>query len=138
MTGPQDVTDTGTEIVHTVHTVHTATSTADEAGSPRTPAGEQLVEVSFKGNRREFFRWTDGDAPALKTPVIVEVERGEDFGVIHATSELALQRKAGTAHGKASSVSPPRTTSRRPRICAPTMTTFGSARSKKFGPRGWR
>jgi cell fate regulator YaaT (PSP1 superfamily) len=102
MTGPQDVTDTGTEIVHTVHTVHTATSTADEAGSPRTPAGEQLVEVSFKGNRREFFRWTDGDAPALKTPVIVEVERGEDFGVIHATSELALQRKAGTAHGKAS------------------------------------
>ena len=102
MTAPEDVTDTVTEVVHTVHTVHTAPSTADNAGSPRTPAGEQLVEVSFKGNRREFFRWTDGDAPALKTPVIVEVERGEDFGVIHATGELALQRKAGTAHGKAS------------------------------------
>jgi cell fate regulator YaaT (PSP1 superfamily) len=89
MTAPQDVTET-------------VTSVADDAGSPRTPTGEQLVEVSFKGNRREFFRWTEGDAPALKSPVIVEVERGEDFGLIHATGELALQRKAGTAHGKAS------------------------------------
>jgi cell fate regulator YaaT (PSP1 superfamily) len=93
MTAPEDVTTAVTDI---------AASVDDRAATTRTPNGEQLVEVSFKGNRREFFRWTDGNAPALKTPVIVEVERGEDFGLIHATGELALQRKAGTAHGKAS------------------------------------
>ncbi len=82
MTAPDDIIGTVTDMA-------TDTATA-------------LVEVSFKGNRREFFRWTDGEPPALKTPVIVEVERGEDFGLIHATGELALHRKAGTTHGKAS------------------------------------
>ena len=61
-----------------------------------------IIEVSFKGNRREFFEWPFEDAPALKTAVIVEVERGEDLGRVHATGELALKRKAGTTHGKAS------------------------------------
>ena len=61
-----------------------------------------VIEVTFKGNRREFFEWGFPGAPTLKTPVIVEVEHGEDFGRVHATGELALKRKAGTTHGKAS------------------------------------
>lgn len=60
-----------------------------------------VIEVAFKGNRREFFEWPFPDPPALKTPVIVEVERGEDMGRVHATGELALKRRAGTTHGKA-------------------------------------
>lgn len=60
-----------------------------------------VIEVSFKGNRREFFDWPFEDAPAVKTPVVVEVERGEDIGRVHATGDLALKRKAGTTHGKA-------------------------------------
>jgi cell fate regulator YaaT (PSP1 superfamily) len=61
----------------------------------------QLVEVSFKGNRREFFLWPYEDLPAPKTPVIVDADRGEDLGLVHATGELAARRKAGTMHGKA-------------------------------------
>ncbi|MDA1082197.1 MAG: regulatory iron-sulfur-containing complex subunit RicT [Gemmatimonadetes bacterium] len=60
-----------------------------------------VIEVTFKGNRREFFNWPFPEAPAVKVPVIVQVEHGEDFGHVHATGELALKRKAGTTHGKA-------------------------------------
>ena len=60
-----------------------------------------IIEVSFKGNRREFFHWPFEDAPAVKTAVVVEVERGEDVGRVHATGDLALKRKAGTTHGRA-------------------------------------
>jgi cell fate regulator YaaT (PSP1 superfamily) len=66
-----------------------------------------LVEVEFKGNRREFFLWTHDDAPRLKAAVIVEVDRGEDLGNVYATGDLALRRKAGTTHGKAAP-QPPR------------------------------
>ena len=59
-----------------------------------------LIEVSFKGNRREFFQWPFPDVPALRTAVIVDADRGEDLGLVHATGELAAKRKAGTTHGK--------------------------------------
>jgi cell fate regulator YaaT (PSP1 superfamily) len=68
-------------------------------------AGERsslLVEVTFKGNRRDFFTWKGGTTPALKTTVVVEVERGEDIGTIYAVGELAQARRDGTTHGKAS------------------------------------
>jgi cell fate regulator YaaT (PSP1 superfamily) len=58
--------------------------------------------VTFKGNRREFFTWAFPDPPALRTPVIVDADRGEDLGVVNATGELAASRKSGTTHGKAS------------------------------------
>ena len=61
-----------------------------------------VIEVTFKGNRREFFEWPFEDVPTVKTAVIVEVDRGEDFGRVHATGDLALKRKAGTTHGRAS------------------------------------
>ncbi len=60
----------------------------------------QLIEVTFKGNRREFFHWPFDEPPAEKAGIIVETDRGEDFGRVHATGELATRRKAGTTHGK--------------------------------------
>ena len=61
-----------------------------------------VIEVTFKGNRREFFEWPFEDAPAALTAVVVEAERGEDLGRVHSTGERALVRRAGTTHGKAS------------------------------------
>src|SRR6185312_12997091 len=66
------------------------------------PPGTHLIEVTFKGNRREFFTWAFPHPPALRTPVIVDADRGEDLGVVNATGELAAIRRSGTAHGKAS------------------------------------
>ena len=61
-----------------------------------------LIEVAFKGNRKEFFKWEDVvPPPAPPAHVIVEGDRGEDLGQVHATGELAEQRFAGVAHGKA-------------------------------------
>ena len=61
-----------------------------------------LVEVEFKGNRRAFYNWDAESVPALRSAVIVQVDRGEDFGRVHSTGELAARRKAGTTQGKAS------------------------------------
>jgi cell fate regulator YaaT (PSP1 superfamily) len=58
-----------------------------------------VIEVEFKGNRREFFLWESDDIPALNTPVIVEADRGEDLGHVHAVGELALKRNRGVPHG---------------------------------------
>ncbi len=58
-----------------------------------------LIEVAFRGNRKEFFQWDAETAPALKAGVIVEADRGEDFGRVHATGELAEVRCRGCAHG---------------------------------------
>lgn len=59
-----------------------------------------LIEVAFKGNRKEFFRWEDVvPPPAPPTHVIVEGDRGEDLGTVHAIGALAEQRYAGVAHG---------------------------------------
>ncbi len=58
-----------------------------------------LIEVAFRGNRKEFFTWTGETAPPLKAGVIVEADRGEDFGRVHATGELAEVRCRGCAHG---------------------------------------
>jgi cell fate regulator YaaT (PSP1 superfamily) len=65
-------------------------------------AATHLIEVTFKGNRREFFTWSFPDPPALHAHVIIDADRGEDLGVVNATGELAAIRKAGTTHGKAS------------------------------------
>ena len=61
---------------------------------------EHLIEVSFKGNRREFFRWTFEAPPPTRAAIIVETDRGEDLGRVHSTGELAERRRAGTTHGK--------------------------------------
>jgi cell fate regulator YaaT (PSP1 superfamily) len=58
-----------------------------------------LVEVALKGNRKEFFLWDYPDPPPLHAAVIVDVERGEDLGYIHALGELAQKRNGGCSHG---------------------------------------
>ena len=58
-----------------------------------------LVEVAFKGNRKEFFLWDYPDPPPLKSAVIVDADRGEDLGYVHALGELAQKRSGGCAHG---------------------------------------
>src|SRR4051812_30999238 len=58
-----------------------------------------LIEVAFKGNRKDFFLWDADEAPPVKTAVIVDADRGEDLGFVHAHGELAEKRNAGTPHG---------------------------------------
>ena len=59
----------------------------------------QLIEVAFRGNRKEFFGWEGEILPPVHTPVIVEADRGEDLGTVHAVGDLAAKRNAGCAHG---------------------------------------
>ena len=58
-----------------------------------------LVEVAFRGNRKEFFLWDYPDPPALKSAVIVDVDRGEDLGYVYSLGELAQTRNGGCSHG---------------------------------------
>ncbi len=58
-----------------------------------------LIEVAFKGNRKDFFIWEQDELPPVKAPVVVEADRGEDIGHVHAVGEQAAKRNAGTAHG---------------------------------------
>jgi cell fate regulator YaaT (PSP1 superfamily) len=58
-----------------------------------------LIEVAFTGNRKAFFLW-EGDAPPpVRSAVIVEADRGEDLGHVHAIGELAETRCNGCSHG---------------------------------------
>jgi cell fate regulator YaaT (PSP1 superfamily) len=66
---------------------------------PKHLAPMSIIEVEFKGNRREFFLWEKDDAPALNTPIIVEADRGEDLGRVHSTGDAALHRNRGVPHG---------------------------------------
>ncbi|MEO7366903.1 MAG: regulatory iron-sulfur-containing complex subunit RicT [Gemmatimonadaceae bacterium] len=58
-----------------------------------------LIEVAFRGNRKEFFLWDYPSPPVLKSAVIVDADRGEDLGVVHSLGELAEIRNGGCAHG---------------------------------------
>ena len=58
-----------------------------------------LVEIAFKGNRKEFFLWDYPDPPPLNAAVIVDVDRGEDLGYVHALGDLAAKRSVGCSHG---------------------------------------
>jgi cell fate regulator YaaT (PSP1 superfamily) len=61
-----------------------------------------LVEVCFKGNRKEFFLWDATDPPPVKAAVVVEADRGEDLGHVHSIGELAEKRAAKCARGPGS------------------------------------
>ncbi len=58
-----------------------------------------IIEVAFKGNRREFYLWESDEIPAVNTHVIVEADRGEDLGRVHSIGESAIHRNRGTPHG---------------------------------------
>ncbi|MES2304229.1 MAG: regulatory iron-sulfur-containing complex subunit RicT [Gemmatimonadota bacterium] len=56
----------------------------------------QTVEVRFKGNRRAFFEWHDeGNLLRLNEPVLVDVERGLDFGWVNSVGDAALAKCGG-------------------------------------------
>jgi cell fate regulator YaaT (PSP1 superfamily) len=59
-----------------------------------------LIEVAFKGNRKEFFGWEAEDAPPRAAAVIVDADRGEDLGRVHAVGAEAEQRSAKVPHGR--------------------------------------
>jgi cell fate regulator YaaT (PSP1 superfamily) len=59
---------------------------------------QHVIEVEFKGNRREFYLWEAEEVPGLNAHVIVEADRGEDLGRVHAVGEMALKRNAGVPH----------------------------------------
>jgi cell fate regulator YaaT (PSP1 superfamily) len=58
-----------------------------------------LIEVAFKGNRKEFFLWESDEAPPRSAAVIVDADRGEDLGRVHASGAEAEQRSAKVPHG---------------------------------------
>ena len=70
-----------------------------------------LIEVGFKGNRREFFLWESDDAPPSGAAVIVDADRGEDFGRVVSVGEEAERRSARVPHGLAGA--PPTRVARR-------------------------
>lgn len=60
-----------------------------------------VLEVRFKGNRREYFTWPSEAALRVDDAVIVEVERGQDFGVVSAAGEIAAKKceRCGACNG---------------------------------------
>ena len=66
-----------------------------------------VVEVRFKGNRKEYFSWPSAEPPpTLHDAVIVEVERGQDLGRVSALGPVAA-RKCGVGCNGCSLASPP-------------------------------
>jgi cell fate regulator YaaT (PSP1 superfamily) len=63
----------------------------------------QIVEVGFKGNRREYFL-AEGDAIRMNAYVIVEADRGEDMGRVTATGAIAERKCNGCSTGCAAPV----------------------------------
>ena len=56
----------------------------------------QTIEVRFKGTRRDFFLWPDDQEPLrLREAVVVELERGHDFGRVHTAGEIAEKKCGG-------------------------------------------
>jgi cell fate regulator YaaT (PSP1 superfamily) len=54
------------------------------------------VQVRFKGNRRGFYRWAGEEEPLrLNEAVLVEAERGLDFGRVNALGEAAARKCDG-------------------------------------------
>jgi cell fate regulator YaaT (PSP1 superfamily) len=71
----------------------------------------QTVEVRFKGTRKGYFTWADDNEPLhLNEAVLVEAERGKDFGRVTAVGDVA-SRKCGScqscAVGTGEAGSPP-------------------------------
>jgi len=60
----------------------------------------QTIEVRFKGTRKAYFLWEDGDAPLRAgEDVLVEVERGRDLGRVTAVGEVAAKKCGGGCNG---------------------------------------
>jgi len=58
-----------------------------------------VIEVRFKGNRKEFFSWSSAEPLALHDSVIVEVDRGQDLGRVSAVGPVAAKKCASSCSG---------------------------------------
>jgi cell fate regulator YaaT (PSP1 superfamily) len=58
-----------------------------------------VIEVRFKGNRKEYFSWPSAEPLALHESVIVEVDRGQDLGRVSALGPVAAKKCAGSCSG---------------------------------------
>jgi cell fate regulator YaaT (PSP1 superfamily) len=60
-----------------------------------------VIEVRFKGNRREYFTWQSADPLRVDDAVIVEVERGQDLGRVASLGEVAAKKceRCGACNG---------------------------------------
>ncbi|MBW3553047.1 MAG: Signal peptidase-like protein, partial [Gemmatimonadetes bacterium] len=57
-----------------------------------------IVEVSFKGNRRDYFA-ADGADASVDSYVVVEADRGEDLGRVTAAGAIAERKCTGCSTG---------------------------------------
>ncbi|MGK7313337.1 MAG: PSP1 domain-containing protein [Candidatus Longimicrobiales bacterium M2_2A_002] len=57
-----------------------------------------IVEISFKGNRRDYFA-ADGEIAPVDAHVIVEADRGEDLGRVTAAGAIAERKCTGCSTG---------------------------------------
>ena len=78
----------------------------------------QTVEVRFKGTRKAYFVWPQADAPLrVNDCVVVEAERGRDFGRVTAVGDVAAKKCgsgcSGCAVGEATQPEPLRPVVRR-------------------------
>jgi cell fate regulator YaaT (PSP1 superfamily) len=56
----------------------------------------QTIEIRFKGLRRGFYIWPEQEEPLrLKEAVVVEAEKGEDFGRVASTGQTAISKCGG-------------------------------------------
>ncbi|HEX7052261.1 MAG TPA: regulatory iron-sulfur-containing complex subunit RicT [Longimicrobiales bacterium] len=63
----------------------------------------RIVEVSFKGNRRDYYGF-DGGAIPVNAHVIVEADRGEDLGRVTAEGAIAERKCNGCSSGCAAPI----------------------------------
>ncbi|HWP38313.1 MAG TPA: regulatory iron-sulfur-containing complex subunit RicT [Gemmatimonadales bacterium] len=66
----------------------------------------ELVEVRFKGNRKEYFTWDSGPDVPLGGAVLVEADRGLDLGTITAAGDVATRKCGIACAGCASGAAP--------------------------------
>jgi cell fate regulator YaaT (PSP1 superfamily) len=59
-----------------------------DMGIERSQTQDEILEVAFKGGRKGFFRNPAGIHVHAGDYVIVEADRGADFGTVHMTGEL--------------------------------------------------
>jgi hypothetical protein len=97
-----------------------------------------IVEVSFKGNRREYYA-SELDAVDLSDYVIVEADRGEDLGRVTAAGAVAERKCSGCSTGCAAPVPVRSACSARARDeeveraarCAPTSRASAASRGRR-------
>ena len=60
----------------------------------------QTIEVRFKGTRKAYFTWAEGEVPLRAgESVLVEVERGRDLGRVTAVGDVADKKCGGGCSG---------------------------------------